>query len=340
MIIDFNYESKKIEYVSGYIFKGKNYRCSYIRYDSPYRNPAPGTERINLYNFQPKGKCRASTLVLHGLGSRNIKFLLWIGPQLASVGVNTTILIFPGNYTRVEKGSVSGRSFLYPDLDIMYQFWEHAVVDTLSTIDFLEQNNLWKDNNVIMGYCLGGMITTIAAAIDNRMNHKLFITTGGHFPRILHESPTTAFARRLFDNGHRTNCFIENKNKLYNIYEEQFPKIKKMSLSQIMEDTDIHPLFKIDPISYAHLLNMSEVTFIDAFFDSTLPLDSRKYLYNEMEGAKRRILPISHVNWLPFQYILAKYILHKLNIYDRKAKKALLHTERLENPLDETFTDK
>ncbi len=340
MIIDFSYKKKKIEYVSGYIFKGKNYRCSYVRYDSPYKTPAPGTQRVEFYNFHPKKDCRASTLILHGLGSRNIKFLLWIGPQLASAGVNTTILIFPGNYTRVEKGSVSGRSFLYPDIDTMHQFWEHAVVDTLSTIDLLEQEGLWKDNNVVMGYCLGGMIATIAAALESRISHKLFIATGGHFPRILHESPTTAFARRLFDKGHKSNYFLEDKDRLYKIYEEQFPKVRKMNLYEIINNQDIHPLFKIDPISYAHLLHMPNVTFIDAFFDSTLPLDSRKYLYNEMEGAKRRVLPISHVNWLPFQYILAKYILHKLNIYDKKAKKALLQTERLENPLDETFIDK
>ncbi len=46
-------------------------------------------------------------MVLHGLGSRNIKFLLWLGPHLANAGVNTSILILPGNYTRVENRSVS-----------------------------------------------------------------------------------------------------------------------------------------------------------------------------------------------------------------------------------------
>ncbi len=340
MKIKFEYKKKKIEYISGYIFKGKNYRCSYVRYDTLYKNPAPGTEKVELYNFHPKRNCRASTLILHGLGSRNIKFLLWIGPQLASVGINTTILIFPGNYTRVEKNSVSGRSFLYPNINTMYQFWEHSVVDTLSTIDFLEQEDLWKNNNVVMGYCLGGMVTSIAAAIDNRMNHKLFIATGGHLPHILHESPTTTFVRKLFKNGYKSNYYMDNKEKLYKIYEEQFPQIKKMNLEEIINNKYIHPLFKIDPLSYAHLLNMSNVTFIDAFFDSTLPLVSRKYLYNEMEGAKRRILPISHVNWLPFQYVLAKYILHKLNIYDKKAKKALLNTEILETPLEDIHIDK
>lgn len=333
MNIDFTYEKKKIEYVSGYIFKGRNYRCSYERYKTLYRNPAPGTESVEFYNFQPKEEIRASTMVLHGLGSRNIKFLLWIGPHLASAGVNTTILILPGNYTRVENNSVSGRSFLYPDMDLMYQFWEHAVVDTLSTIDLLEQEGRWKENNVLMGYCLGGMITSIVACLDNRINHKLFMTTGGYLPQILHESPAANFVRKLFANGYKANFSLNDKEQLYNIYNEQFPKIKNMSLSEIINNEDIHPLFKIDPISYAHLLNMSDVTFVDALFDFTLPIGSREILYNEMKGAKRRVLPMSHVNWLPFEYILAKYILHKTNINDKKAKKALLTREKIEEPL-------
>lgn len=333
MNIDFNYERKKTDYISGHIFKGANYRCSYMRYRSLYRNPAPGTELVEIYNYQPKGDIRASSLVLHGLGSRNIKFLLWLGPHLASAGVNTSILILPGNYTRVENNSVSGRSFLYPDLNLLYQFWEHAVVDTLSTIDLLQDINLWKENSLLMGYCLGGMISTIVSALDNRIAHTLFMTTGGHLPRILHESPTSAFVRRLFKTGDYSAYDLDNMEKLYETYDNQFQKVQNMSLDELSKDEKIHPLFKIDPISYAHFLDMDKITFIDAFFDSTLPITSRKALYQEMEGAKRRLLPISHISWLPFSYFMAKYMLHKVNITDKKAKKSLLKKEKIENPL-------
>ncbi|NLW21902.1 MAG: alpha/beta hydrolase [Tissierellia bacterium] len=334
MIIDFKYERKDIAYNSGYIFKGKNYRCSYIRYKSLYKNLAPGTENVELYLFEPKKETRASTLILHGLGSRNIKFLLWIGPHLANAGVNTSILILPGNYTRVEDGSVSGRSYLYPDIKTMYQFWEHGVIDTLTTIDLLEQLDLWKKNNIILGYCLGGMIASIVGAIDKRINHLLFMTTGGHLPQILHQSPATQFVRRMFDRGFKAEYDLDNREKLYRIYDENFPRVKNMSFEEIVSNREIHPLFKIDPISYAHLLDMEKVTFIDAYFDSTLPIQSRKVLYHEMQGANRKVLPISHVNWLPFSYFIAKYILYKLNINSKVAKKALLTRETIENPLN------
>lgn len=334
MIIDFSYTKKNIDYVSGYIFKGKNYRCSYVRYKSLYKNCSPGTENAELYFFQPKGEVRASTLILHGLGSRNIKFILWLCPHLASAGVSTSVLILPGNYTRVENNSMSGRSYLYPDISTMYQFWQHGVIDTLTTIDLLEQEHYWKKNNIIVGYCLGGMISTIVGAMDNRINHFLFMTTGGHIPYILHESPAAVFARRMFKQGFKANYYLDNKDMLYNIYNEQFPKVKKMSFDDIISNEEIHPLLRIDPISYAHLLDMKKVTFIDAYFDSTLPLQSRKILYNEMYGGNRKVLPISHVNWLPFGYFLAKYILHKLNINAKEAKKALFIRETMENPLD------
>ena len=334
MNINFNYKKEIPDYVSGYIFKGNNYRCSYIRYKSLYRDPDKGADQVELYNFQPKSEIKASSMILHGLGSRNIKFLLWIGPHLASAGVNTSILILPGNYTRVENNSVSGKSFLYPNMEVMYRYWEQGVVDILSTIDLLEHLNLWKENSILTGYCLGGMLSTIVAALDQRIAYTLFIATGGHIPKIIHESPVTGFARRLFDTGKFSDYDFDNKEKLYRTYEEQFPIVKKMSREELFTSKDIHPLLKIDPISYAHFLDKKKLTFLDAYFDNTLPLDSRKILYNEMKGAKRRILPVSHVTWLPFSYILAKYMLHKVHINDKESQKSLLKKEKIQNPLD------
>lgn len=329
----FKYNKQLIDFNTGYIFKGKNYRCNYIRYATLYNNPAPGTEEVQFYNFQPKKETKASALILHGLGSNNIKFLLWLGPSLANAGVNTSILILPGNYTRVENNSTSGRSFLYPDIKLMYQFWEHAVIDVQSTIDLLDQEGLWLDNNIVLGYCLGGMISTIVGALDDRIKHLLFMTTGGHIPSILHQSPSTNFARRLFNDGLEPEFRLNEKDFLYELYKNELSHVKDMSLDELLK-SNIHPLFKIDPVSYAHFIDKDKITFIDAYFDSTLPLISRKTLYEEMEGANRKVLPISHINWLPFAYFLAKYILHKVNINEKKSKKALLTKQTIENPLD------
>lgn len=321
MKIDFNYNRKIISSVGGYIFKGLSYRCNYTRFRTVYKSPAPGTEMVELYNFEPKAKVRASVLLLHGLGSRNIRFLLWMGTHLASAGVHCSIPVLPGNYTRVEHNSVSGRSFLYPEINNMFRFWEHAVVDIRSTIDFLEQKDIWKENNCIMGYCLGGMISAIVGSIDKRINQIIFMTTGGHVPKILHESPTAAFARKLFKDGFKDQHYLYDKKRLYETYEKQLKNVKNMSLSDLLINEDIHPLFKIDPLSYAHFLDKSKITFIDALLDETLPFGSRISLFKEMKGAKRYILPMTHGSWLPFERFLAEYILFKVNINDKSSLK-------------------
>lgn len=332
--IDFSYKTKEIVFNSGYIFKGKHYRCEYVRFPTLYAKPEPGTETVELYNFQPKSEIRASVMILPGLGSLNIRFLLWMGTHLASSGINASVLILPGIYTRVANGSASGSRYLSLDISFMYQSWEHAVVDTLSSIDFLEQKGLWKTNNCILGYCLGGMLSTIVSLLDARIYHTVLMTAGGHLPKILFESRSTRFVRKYLEASLRSEHHIPDKERMYKIYDEQLPSIGEMSLDDLMNSERIHPLFKIDPLSYAHLLDKSRTAFIDALFDFALPFQSRRLLYNEMAGAERYIIPVGHVTWLPFEYLLARYILHKVHVHDRKAARKLIVREVIENPLE------
>lgn len=339
MKINFNYNKRPIPYVEGYILKSKFYKCNYIRFKTLYSRPALGTETVELYNFNPRSEVRASVLILHGLGSRNIKFLLWMGTHLASAGVNSTIVILPGNYTRVEDKSVSGRSYLWPEIKVMYRFWEHAVVDILSSIDLLEQLNLWKKNNCVLGYCLGGMLATMASSLDDRINETIFMATGGHIPKILYKSKATRFARKLFDDGLKTPYYLHDKERLFKTYKEQFPLVKQMSLKELISNEEIHPLFKIDPISYAHLLNKSKITSINALFDETLPITSRISLSQQMSGSNKYTIPITHTGWLPFEYFLAKYILLRFDIRDLKSKKILLKKIKFEVPFIDYLFD-
>jgi hypothetical protein len=340
LIIDFTYTKRDISFLEGYIFKGAFYRCNYTRFKSLYRNPALGTDTVELYNFEPKSEIKASSLILHGLGSSNIPFLLWLGTHLASAGVHSTIVVLPGNYTRVDDKSVSGRNYLWPDMKVMYRFWEHAVVDVISTIDLLIQKGKWKNNNCLLGYCLGGMISTIVSAMDKRINQTILMTTGGYMPKILHESLVTRFVRKLFNEGLTTDYYLDNKQKLYNIYKEQFPTVQQMSFLEITRCKDIHPLFRIDPISYAHLLDKSRITLMDAIIDEALPLTSITSLFKELKGSTRYILPMTHVSWLPFERFLAQYILLKVNINDKKLIKHALKKQNIETNLIEYILKK
>lgn len=330
--VNFKYKKQKIDFVSGDIYKGKKYRCNYIRFNTLYEDPASGSENVLIYNYQPKGEIKASTLILHGLGSRNINYLFWMGPYLASRGINASFLILPGNYSRVEHDSVSGRSYLYPDLENQYRFWENAVVDVMSTIDFLEQENLWSENNLLVGYCLGGMVATIVSALEKRINHTLFVATGGHIAGIMYDSPAAVFVPRLIQKGLKADYHMDDKSYLYKRYIDDLSLIRNMSLDEIITSKDIHPILKIDPLSYGHLLDVSKLTYIDALFDKTLPEISNKWLLDEMKGIKTIRIPNNHVNWLPMTHILARYINFKLHHLGKNNNKII--PSKIQNSTD------
>ncbi len=53
------------------------------------------------------------------------------------------------------------------------------------------------------------------------------MTTGGHMPRIIHQSPATVFARRMMEKGFETKYNLSNMDALYNIYDKDFPPLVK-----------------------------------------------------------------------------------------------------------------
>lgn len=325
------YNKKKISANSGIIFKGRNYRCYYISFPSQFSEPAKGTENLQVYNFRPKEKAKGSVVILHGLGTRNIEFLLWMGTHLASAGVNAIMPVLPGNYTRIEDGALYGTRYLWPDIDIIHNVYRHAVIDVCTTIDYFEQEGLWHDNNCIMGYCLGGMVSTIVSAIDDRINQSIMMTTGGNMPRLIFESGVSGFVKKMADEKRISDPKLRDRDLLYKEYDSQWEKVKNMTLEELLLSEDIHPLYKVDPMAFVHFLNMSKTTAIDAFFDRTLCLASRKSLFRELKEAKRYVLPISHVSWLPFEFFLAKYILHKVNIFDSLMTSRMLGKESIKS---------
>lgn len=325
------YDKRKLNANSGVIFKGRNYRCYYISFPSLFKEPARGTEILQIYNFRPKEKARGSVVILHGLGTRNIEFLLWMGTHLASAGVNAIMPVLPGNYTRIEDGAYYGTRYIWPDSQVIHNAHSHAVIDVLTTIDYFVQEGLWHDNNCMMGYCLGGMICTVASAIDDRINQTIMMTTGGNMPRLIYESRVSGFVKRMSHEGRITDPRIHNRDKLFDEYDSQWDTVKNMTLDELLLSKEIHPLYKVDPMAFAKFLDKKKVTAIDALFDRTISLASRKSFFKQLKGAKRYVLPISHVSWLPLEFLLAKYILHKVNIFDSLMTSRMLGKESIKS---------
>lgn len=329
-MVNFDFEYKPPHLSSGYIMKGKNFRVSLIKYPTLYEHPLPGTETVEVYHIEPKEKPVGSLILLHGLGTMNIPFLLWMGIHMANAGVRTFLPILPGNLTRTADGSVSGREYFSTDVKKMVSFWENAVVDVLTTLQIAKERGWWHENNCLVGYCLGGMISVILSALTDEFNKTIVITSGGDIATLMWYSPTLAYFRRDVKKGLGKEYKMDDKNWFLETFEKDIKKLDSFKSIQEMINSQIHPILKIDPIAYAKFTRTDKITFIEALFDRALPSRTRKILWNALRRPRRYIIPTGHVTWLPFQYFLGSLILKEMNIKEFKRKMKLLEKPKIE----------
>ncbi|MGJ8454059.1 alpha/beta hydrolase [Pseudothermotoga sp. U03pept] len=330
-MVSFDFQYKKgLEISSGYIIKGKNFRASIIKFPTMYTNPLPGTETVEVYHIEPKEKPVGSLILLHGLGTINIPFLLWMGIHIASAGVRTFLPILPGNLTRTANGSTSGREYFSTDVKKMVRFWEHAVIDVLSILELAKERNWWHENNCLVGYCLGGMISVILSALSRDFKKTITITSGGDIATLMWYSPTLAYFRRDVKKGFGKEDKMDEKNWFLQTFENDIKKLPSFRTIEEMLNSQVHPVLKIDPLAYARFVDSEKVVFIEALFDKALPLRTRKILWQALGRPRRYIIPSGHVTWLPFQYFLGSLVLREMNIKEFKRKVKLLEKPKIE----------
>ncbi|ACJ75932.1 hypothetical protein H17ap60334_04452 [Thermosipho africanus H17ap60334] len=327
-MISFDFDFSMPEYTSGYILKSKNFRVSFIKFPTQYKFAEKGTEVVETYLFEPKKDIAGSLMILHGLGTSNIPFLLWMGTHLANAGVRTIVPILPGNFTRVADKSVSGKDYFSTDVERATRFWEHAVVDTLSVLNFAKNLNLWHENNCLLGFCLGGMLSVILNSLTDDFKKTILMTTGGDVGTLIWYSPTLAFMRREMKKGFGGD--IIHKEEFLERFKKDIEKLKKFENVKQMQQSDIHPFLKIDPIAYAKFVKTERIIFIEALFDKALPKSTRKMLWEMLGKPRRHVIFSGHVTWLPFQYFLARFILKEMDANEFRRQARLMEKIKFE----------
>jgi len=332
-MVSFEYSGKIEEFTQGYIMKAKRFRGVYVRFKTLYPDPIKGTEMAEYYMFEPKDDPVGILFILHGLGTSNIPFLLWMATHLANAGVRVVVPILPGNFTRVAHGSVSGKDFFDTDVDRATKFWEQSVVDVLSIVDHIKSQGLWVNNAHLFGFCLGGMVSVMINAIRKDFDRTILMTVGGEMATLMWHSPTLAFFRRSVEKLKSTGKikhFIEDQKKMKEVFEEQLKVLKQFKSVEEMQNSHIHPYLKLDPIAYAQFVDKNKIIFVEALFDKALPLRSRKLLWYALGKPKRYIIPSGHVTWLPLQFFIARFILMNMGIREFKKQMEVLKKIELE----------
>ncbi|WGS64624.1 alpha/beta hydrolase [Marinitoga aeolica] len=273
-----------------------NYPCEY-----------PESSKIPLYIYDAKSD--KTLLFIHGLGTRNLKYLKWFPENFAKNGYNSALMILPYHFDRTPKGHKSGELFLSTtDNYILRSRFEHSVVDILTTLNYLKER--FKTDLYLMGFSFGGMVSTIAASLREDIKGLSLAVTGGNFYHITWKSFVTGVLRVQYEEN--KEC---NPEKCLNYHLKEYPEyLNSLKKPEIELDKAPIACFEYDPLTFAKFIK-SPVIIFRALFDIFIPKKSTLDLYEKIKTQKELYtIPTGHLS----SYLYRKYILKKTISFFKK----------------------
>ena len=277
---------------------------SIVEFTSPRSSGDPKVDRARAYLFESRNP-KGAVLFVHGTGQKNFNPLKYYPDYFADHGYTTIMPVLPYHFERTPDGKKSGLSFLQGnDVQIAERF-DQAVTDLLTCVDFLQKKGFNEVN--IMGFSFGGMVSTIAMALDQRIKKGSFVVTGGNYEYITWKSVATKIMRVRYEESEECDqqkCEI--KHAIFDKAANRFNSLKDIK--------DLPVCFTYDPSIFAKMVRSRKKIFFTARFDPFIPRASSDDLWKRMGRPKRYLLFSGHLSaHLLYRRFIARKSLEPFN---------------------------
>ena len=225
------------------------YTVSALRFPSPVVTPDPENNTVHAEYFRPKGEGRRpAVIVLHILGA-DFALSRYLAARLAERGVAALFVKLP--YYGERRPAAGSKRFLSSDIDRSIVAMRQGVCDVRRAAAWLAGRPEIDPSKLgVTGISLGGIVSSVAAAVDPTLNRGAFLLAGGDLARILWEMPEGAKYRELWIKSGRTRA-------------------------------DLNALTgPFDPLTYADRLRGKRVMMIAGNVDEVIPPESARALWD------------------------------------------------------------
>ncbi len=290
-VSQYSFEPSIIEENEYKVILKSNYPCKYNE-----------SKKLPLYLYNSKNSDKIF-LFVHGLGTKNLKYLKWFPQAFSENGFNSALMILPYHFERTPSGKKSGEMFLdTTENSILRSRFEHAVVDILTSINYLKRR--YKSKKVyLMGFSFGGMVSVIASAFSNDIASLSLCVTGGNFYYITWKSFATGVLRVQYEEN--SECTAKECRLKHGIAFEKY--IQNLKEPSIELDTAPIACYEYDPLTFAKFVKSPTIMF-RAVFDIFIPKNSSLELYNHLNVKKElHTIPTGHLT----SYVMRRYIMKK-----------------------------
>ncbi|SIO67588.1 Uncharacterized conserved protein [Singulisphaera sp. GP187] len=176
-----------------------------VRFPSPITTPDPENNTVHAEYFCPVGPGRRpAVVVLHILGA-DFALSRYLAARLAQRGVAALFVKLP--YYGERRPAGSDKKFLSADMERSLLSMRQGVCDVRRAAAWLAGRPEVDSTKLgVTGISLGGIVASLAAAIDPTINQAALLLAGGDLARILWEMPEAAKYRDLWLKSGRTRA--------------------------------------------------------------------------------------------------------------------------------------
>ena len=231
-----------------------SFSVSAVRFPSPITTPDPENNTVHAEYFCPVGRTRRpAVVVLHILGA-DFALSRYLAARLAQCGVAAPFVKLP---YYGERRPANQKKFLSADMDRSLLSMRQGVCDVRRAAAWLAGRPEVDPKQLgVTGISLGGIVASLAAAIDPTINQAALLLAGGDLARILWEMPEAAKYRDLWLKSGRTQADFKTVTAPF------------------------------DPLTYAHRLVGKRLFMMAGNVDEVIPPASAKVLW-EAAGRPR-----------------------------------------------------
>ncbi|MGC8955840.1 MAG: alpha/beta hydrolase [Fervidobacterium sp.] len=278
-----------------------------LKFTAVYEPDIPESKTIYVYQYHAQNPWMA-LIFLHGIGNGHVPYLMWFGEKFAKHGIETFFLIHPYHRERAKPEWEGGEPFFHHSPAHCVVRFHQAIKDVRRTLDLIEsEENFASINDLpigIMGFSFGGMIATMALALDKRIKAGILSFTGGDWRWINWYSPYVEPVRQAYAlYSNEWGC--KDENRCVQLRNESRRRVH--NLKSIEEIFELKPTcFHYDPISYAKFVQQPVLLF-QGIFDKVIPRKASDSLFRLLPNAKKITVPSGHKSSYMFRRFILKY---------------------------------
>ncbi len=208
----FRLESARYSYELEPWTKSARYAVSRLRFPSPIVTPDVANNTVHAEYFAPvgPGPRRPAVVVLHILGA-DFPLSRYLAIRLADRGVAALFVKLPYyGERRPTEGAGAKRRFLSTEVDRSMTSMRQGVCDVRRALHWLASRpDVDADRLGVVGISLGGIVGSVAAAVDPTATRGVFMLAGGDLSRIMWDMPESRPYREKWIESGRTRADLK-----------------------------------------------------------------------------------------------------------------------------------